>query len=211
MNSRLVKKLTRHFLFFVCALGLCGLLSGCLLIDLINKFILENYRTSSKISILVYPPFPHMQKKEYDDMDKLITAFSASEGVKKGLMNGVAQFNQASSVEIIPIFYNKIEPVLKFYDNIFKNIEDSTKIKRICRNKIFDIRDNTEYKTASCIIFGVFEYKDTAEAYNITLCYYDYANDKWTQVSGVVSKYAGRVQESDLQNLMKTLLKRVYD
>ena len=100
---------------------------------------------------------------------------------------------------------------MDFYGDIFKNIEDSTKIKRICRNKIFDIRDNSEYKTASCIIFGVFEYKDTAEAYRITLCYYDYANDKWTSVSGVVSKHTGRVQESDLQNLMKTLLKRVYD
>ena len=208
-----MKKFIKPVAHVAVALCFCFLLTGCDLIDLVKKVIYGSYRSSTKISILVYPPFPLMQnKKDYDDEDKFIKSFSASESAKQGLMNGVAQFNEvSSSTTIIPIFYGKIDPVIEFYRDIFKNIKDQTKVKKICRNKIFDVRDNSEYKTASCIIFGIFEYKETATVYNISLCFYDYANDKWAMTYGVVTKTPGRAQEADLQNLMKVLLKKVYD
>ena len=193
---------------------LCFMFTGCEIIETLKKAIRGSYGSPRTISVVVFPPFPFLEKKDdYDDKAKIDKACRFAEIAKEGLLRGVNQFNKASgSTEIIPIITTNGDEIVSFYcDNIFKKIENSKEVKIICRNKIFEIRDETKFTTASCIIFGIFEYKETAEAYNIVLCYYDYAKDNWAEQNGVVSKTQGRIQDNDIENLMKALLHKIYD
>ena len=198
-----------------CSVALCVLLSGCELIEMINRAIRGNYRSSESIAILVIPPAPIKNGRRSSETK----AFSFANSVRDGLMSGINAYNEKGSVTIVPVYFTKQELVNNFYDDISKILEQSEKdkkdareeIKEYCTKIVFALRKHTEYKKMSCIIFGIYEFKESATAHNITLCYYDLANNNWSAVNGVVTKQAGRVQESDLQNLMKTLLKRVYD
>lgn len=197
------------------ALSLCFLLTGCKLFEMINRVISENYRSSESIEILVIPPAPIKNGRQSSE----IKAFSFANSVRDGLMSGINAYNEAGSVTIVPVYFTKQEIVNNFYDDISKILEQSEKdkkdaseeIKEYCSKIVFALRKHTKYKKMSCIIFGIYEFKESATAHNITLCYYDLAANNWSAVNGVVTKQAGRAQENDLQNLMKRLLERVYD
>ena len=215
MRTIAMKKTSKSFFLIPIALCCCILLTGCELIEMINRYIRGNYRSSSSIAILVIPPAPRKEGRNADAQK----AFSFANSVRDGLMSGINAYNEAGDVTIIPVYFNKQDGVNSFYAHIDeilvaaekKNQDPSDDIKEYCTKIVFALRKNSKYKKMSCIIFGVYEHKDSATAYNITLCYYDLANNNWSAVSGVVNKQSGRAQESDLQNLMKALLKKVYD
>ena len=215
MRTIEMKKTGKSFFLISIALCCCFLLTGCELIEMINRYIRSNYRSSSSIAILVIPPAPIKEGRNADAQK----AFSFANSVRDGLISGINAYNEAGNVTIIPVYFTKQDLVNSFYDDISKIIVAAEKkkqdpgdeIKEYCTEIVFALRKYSEYKKMSCIIFGVYEHKDSATAYNITLCYYDLANNDWSEVSGVVNKQSGRAQETDLQNLMKVLLKKVYD
>lgn len=210
-----MKKTSKFIFLMLIALCCCFLLTGCELIEMINRYIRGSYRSSSSIAILVIPPAPIKEGRKENTQK----AFSFSNSVRDGLMSGIDAYNEASTVKIEPVYFTKQDVVDSFYNDITRIIiaaeekkhDVGDDIKEYCTKIVFTIRKSSEFKKMSCIIFGIYEHKDFATAHNITLCYYDLANNNWSEVSGVVNKQSGRAQESDLQNLMKALLKKVYD
>lgn len=189
--------------------SLLFLLTGCELVDLIKKVIRDVYGSPTQISILVYPPFPSKNNNETSGIKK---SFSFAEGVKRGLSNGISEFNEASDrTRVIPIWYTNSDAVIDFYDDILAKLNSGRELRAICREKIESVRRNSEYKNVSCVIFGLFEFNPYATSLKVQLFYYDYSKDLIATQVGVVEKSDSRARESDLQNLMKTLLKKVYD
>ena len=197
------------FLFQLCLVAY--LLAGCELVDLVKRIVRDIYGSPSEISVMVYPPFPTNDSPSTQELRK---TFSNAENVKRGLMDGVDEFNEASSgTTIIPIYGTKSGMVIDFYDQILDAISSGRQddIKKICFRQIRSIRENSEFHNTSCIIFGLFQNNPNATHFNVQLYYYDYAKNYFATKHGVVDKSDSRAREADLQNLMKALLKKVYD
>jgi hypothetical protein len=206
----------KKYLTITMAIVATLLLTSCDLIDLINKIVGDTYGSPEEISILVFPPIPLPPDENHRPSDEEIKrAIKNAITFRDGLMDGANEFNRASKkTTVIPIYYTNEEPIFDFYDSVAEAMvsenNSSTKVKRICRNRINSICRNSKYKQTKCLIFGFFIHKDTATALNMMLCYYDSANDNWVQANGIVEKNPGREQNSNLQALMKTLLEKIY-
>lgn len=190
------------------ACSILFLSTGCEIINIIKKVIRDVYGSPTQISILVYPPFPVKNNSETSGIKK---SFSFAEGVKRGLSNGISEFNEASDrTRVIPIWYTNAGAVIDFYDEILAKLNSGRELRAICRERLESVRRTSEYKNVSCVIFGLFEFNPSATHLNVQLFYYDYSKNLIATHAGIVDKSDSRARESELRDLMKTLLQKVY-
>ena len=187
----------------------CLSLTGC---DLYSEIVtwmgkaLSGYSNQSSVGIIVYPPFPESFFEAKNQPVKR-AGFIFSDNVKTALMNGVNEYNRAGKQQVKAWHVTDEETVRALYNEL-----DFGDPRDYLAKVIKDYREtDANQRDISAVVFGYFkDTDDNATKYNCTLGLYDYKTGNMGEVGGVVSKDAGRVQEKELENLMTSLLKKVY-
>ena len=197
-----MKKIFPSSLKILFLLTSCILWSSCELFDLIEKVVMNNGRRTygkTRVTTLVMPPFPD----KVEGTEEIQQSFTFSKSVEKGLLEGLAQYNSySSSTRVNAMYYTDAKTVLAFYRKVLAK-ED---IRTLCEEQL----KNLNQYDVSCVICGVYTYREYAESMQVQLIYYDAANRQIASQTGNIPKEEGRDRESKLADLMTNLLKKVY-
>ncbi len=206
----------------LCVVSFAFLLSGCELFDIISNAIHDVWGSPSVVDVLVLPPLPYFDDGEDSNWNQRL-ANCDSEAIKRAMIRGVDSFNDGTKkTRINACYYSDKEVVKSFYEEVVlgalrKSIEEGSDAPlRQCYREFLRMLNNECQKSDGsrynfkCLICGFYKFNRNATANNIDLIHYDIVKDDIATENGIVTKEAGSSQDSDLERLMTSLLKKAY-
>lgn len=207
----------------LCVVCSVFLLSGCELYDILSDAIRDVWGSPKTVDVLVLPPLPSFDEGEESNWNQRL-ANCDSKSIEQAMIRGVAAFNDGTrSTQIIARYYQDKEDVKLFYEEVVLGVSHKSKrdgsdaaaaLRQSLREFLHmlnqDKKSDGSRNNYKCLICGFYKFNRNASANNITLLHYDKEKDAITVENGIVTKEEGLAQDTDLQQLMTTLLKKAY-
>ena len=206
------KTITKCAVVLLLSLFVCSF-TGCELYNLIRDAVSKNYQGAKEVSVIVLTPYPTAEQEVMAEAVR--AAESDTERVRNAFFDAFRRYNNESSgTKLMPRFFAR-EQVRNFYEEDLltakKQQGDSFEVRDFAREYIRKLRKYNNDQTINVIIFGVYSYKRNATADKIQLIYYDYHTDNLAKEASVITRTEGRDREAAFENLMYSLIKKVYN
>jgi hypothetical protein len=214
MNGRFFRRVGINIIFIAMALPACIVLPGCEVYDLFEKAV-SSYWKQETVGILVYPPVP-LSFAETGKINSFFSDWVFGKNIEDVLLGAIEDFNKSSDTDVKGWYIrtdtnDDIKRYSEFYKEMAANGRDQ---RQLLMEEIEKYRQGEKAgaKDISMIMVGIYDDSNPdATAYPTSLIVYDYNKYSAAQQRGVVTKQPGYVQNGDLENLVKAVLKKVLN